>query len=222
MNIGIQRELHRGMVFSADFARNVQTHYLLGVDQNHAGDINYFNLAGANAAINATNASFGCPAGPAGVGCAIGAGATMSNYAANGLGSIHRHGRQQLPCLRSVTPAPSVASIPMRHRSAMLSPVGRSTYDGLQMKWTYNVKSPIKGSTGLNFTASYSLSSFQNTGGGVNPGRPVTAASGDQDFVIPRSTTPTSMLTSGLRRWIGPTRYPSAATWISVTGSRLD
>ena len=49
MNIGIQRELHRGMVFSADFARNVQTHYLLSVDQNHAGDINYFNLAGAKA-----------------------------------------------------------------------------------------------------------------------------------------------------------------------------
>ena len=47
MNIGIQRELHRGMVLSVDFARNVQTHYLLGVDQNDAGDINYFNLAGA-------------------------------------------------------------------------------------------------------------------------------------------------------------------------------
>ena len=43
------------MVLSADYARNVQTHYLLSVDQNHAGDINYFNLAGANAAITATN-----------------------------------------------------------------------------------------------------------------------------------------------------------------------
>ena len=54
MNIGIQRELRRGMVFSADFVRNVQTHYLLGVDLNHAGDTRYFNLAGANAAIDAT------------------------------------------------------------------------------------------------------------------------------------------------------------------------
>ena len=51
MNIGIQHELRRGMVFSVDYARNVQTHYLLGVDQNHAGDIRYFNLAGAQAAI---------------------------------------------------------------------------------------------------------------------------------------------------------------------------
>ena len=46
MNIGIQHELRRGMVFSADYVRNVQTHYLLGVDLNHAGDIRYFNLAG--------------------------------------------------------------------------------------------------------------------------------------------------------------------------------
>jgi hypothetical protein len=63
--------------------------------------------------------------------------------------------------------------------------VGRSVYDGLQMKWTDNVKSPFKGSTGLNFTASYSLSRFDNTGGGVRAGSPVTASSGDQDFIVP-------------------------------------
>ena len=28
MNIGIQREIRRGMVLSVDYARNVQTHYL--------------------------------------------------------------------------------------------------------------------------------------------------------------------------------------------------
>ena len=51
MNIGIQRELRKGMVLSADFVRNVQTHYLLGVDQNHAGDIRYFRKAAAQQAI---------------------------------------------------------------------------------------------------------------------------------------------------------------------------
>jgi len=30
MNFGIQRELRPGMVLTADFVRNVQTHYLLG------------------------------------------------------------------------------------------------------------------------------------------------------------------------------------------------
>ena len=38
MNLGIQREVRPGMVLSVDFIRNVQTHYLLGVDENHAGD----------------------------------------------------------------------------------------------------------------------------------------------------------------------------------------
>jgi len=184
MNIGIQRELHRGMVLSVDFARNVQTHYLLGVDQNHTGDINNFNLAGANAAINATNTHFGCPAGPAGVGCAIAAGASMSDYAGNGLGATGDFGGSS--CQAALGHACAFGGInPNAPAIGMLSPVGRSVYDGLQMKWVDNVKAPFKGTTGLNFTASYSLSNFSNTGGGVRAGSPVTAASGDQDFIVP-------------------------------------
>ena len=59
MNFGIQRELRPGMVLSVDFIRNVQTHFLLGVDQNHAGDTRFFNIAGANAAIAAVIANCG-------------------------------------------------------------------------------------------------------------------------------------------------------------------
>jgi hypothetical protein len=203
MNIGIQRELHRGMVLSVDFARNVQTHYLLGVDQNHAGDINYFNLAGAKQAIANTLAACGagigatCPSGkftnPDGTNRAL----TMADFASNGLGSSTDLGGSS--CMAALGYPCAFGGInPDSPAIPMLSPVGRSTYDGLQMKWTYNVKSPIKGSTGLNFTASYSLSSFQNTGGGVNPGRPVTAASGDQDFVIP------ALNNSNVNSYFGP------------------
>jgi len=184
MNIGIQHEIRRGMVFSADFVRNVQTHYLLGVDLNHAGDINYFNLAGANAAISATNTSFGCPAGPAGVGCAINAGASMSDYAGNGLGSSVDMGGNSCMARLGYNCAFGGAN-PSAPPLNFLSPVGRSTYDGLQMKWTDNVKAPFRGATGLNFTVSYSLSSFQNTGGGVRADANVTAAAGDQDFIVP-------------------------------------
>jgi hypothetical protein len=197
MNIGIQRELRRGMVFSADFVRNVQTHYLLGVDQNHAGDINYFNLAGANSAINATNASFGCPAGPAGVGCAIAAGATMSNYAGNGLGSSADQGGNSCPSVLGYACAFGGIN-PNAPPLGFLSPVGRSTYDGLQMKWTDNVKAPFKGATGLNFTVSYSLSRFDNTGGGVGADSQVTSSSGDQDFIVP------SLDNSNVNRYFGP------------------
>ena len=51
INLGVQREIHRGMTFSADFLRNVQTHYFLALDENHTGDVRYFNRAGAIQAI---------------------------------------------------------------------------------------------------------------------------------------------------------------------------
>ncbi|HXM97951.1 MAG TPA: carboxypeptidase regulatory-like domain-containing protein [Candidatus Dormibacteraeota bacterium] len=89
MNIGVQYEIRPGMILSADYVRNVQTHYFLGVDENHTGDVRYFNKAAAIKAISATNQSFGCGAGTYfnSVECAIGAGAHMTDYAKHGLTS---------------------------------------------------------------------------------------------------------------------------------------
>jgi hypothetical protein len=80
MNIGIQHEIRQGMVFSADYLRNIETRTLLGLDINHVGDVNNFNLGAAQAAI-AAETSFGC----ATVNCVTAAGATISDYASNGL-----------------------------------------------------------------------------------------------------------------------------------------
>ena len=63
MNIGIEQELRPGLIFSADFVRNVQTHYFLGIDENHTGDVRYFNKGAALRAISATDQSFGCGTG---------------------------------------------------------------------------------------------------------------------------------------------------------------
>ena len=52
MNIGIQRELRPGMVFSADFVRNVGLHYLIATDVNHSGDVANFDQTLAAAAVN--------------------------------------------------------------------------------------------------------------------------------------------------------------------------
>jgi hypothetical protein len=209
MNIGIQRELHRGMVFSADFVRNVQTHYLLGVDLNHAGDINYFNLAGAQkaiattltkcgaASIDAAAATGGCPGIHPATATAPAGAATMSDFANNGLGSSADLGGSSCPVALGYDCAFGGIN-PSAPPLNFLSPVGRSTYDGLQMKWTYNTKAPFKGTTGLNFTASYSLSRFDNTGGGVGADGAVTAASGDQDFIVP------SLDNSNVNRYYGP------------------
>ncbi|HZU45627.1 MAG TPA: carboxypeptidase regulatory-like domain-containing protein, partial [Terriglobales bacterium] len=53
MNVGFQHEIRPGLVFTADYMRNVTTHFLLGVDENHVGDARFFNMAGALEAIGA-------------------------------------------------------------------------------------------------------------------------------------------------------------------------
>jgi len=70
-------EIRPGTVFSADFVRNLQTRYLLNIDENHTGDIRYFNKATALQAISATSQSFNCGVGtdPRSIQCAINAGA---------------------------------------------------------------------------------------------------------------------------------------------------
>src|SRR5205807_691167 len=42
MNLGFQKQIRQGTVFSLDYLRNVGTHYLLGWDTNHVGDAAQF------------------------------------------------------------------------------------------------------------------------------------------------------------------------------------
>jgi carboxypeptidase family protein len=42
MNLGFQKQIRQGTVFSVDYVRNVGTHYLLGWDTNHVGDAAQF------------------------------------------------------------------------------------------------------------------------------------------------------------------------------------
>lgn len=182
INAGIQRQIRPGMVLTADFVRNVQTHYLLGIDENHAGDIRYFNKTGALDAINATNAQFGCAPGVAGIQCAINAGANMAAYAGNGLTSSSDF---DVACTAASPngfgyPCAFGGINPNAPPLPFLQSVGRSVYDGLQAKLTQNMKEPFRGVHFLNFQVAYSLSRFENTGGGAadSPG------ASDQDFII--------------------------------------
>jgi hypothetical protein len=195
INAGIQREIRPGMIFSADFVRNVQTHYLLGIDENDTGDIHYFNKTGALDAINATNGQFGCMPGVAGIPCAISNGATMSAYAGNGLTSSADF---DVACTNTTNgfgyPCAFGGKNPNAPPLPFLKPVGRSVYNGLQSKLVENVKQPFRGVRTLNFQLSYSLSRFENTGGGSAD----SPAASDQDFIITAldNTTP--------NRYFGP------------------
>ena len=196
MNIGVQRQLWKGGIVSADFLRNVGTHLSLAVDVNHAGDVRYFNLQAAQTAIastlNACGAGFtldqalqGCPGlHPAGNGNPIGP-VTMADFAKNGLGTPADAG------VGACIPAAGVnfqcafgGANPNVPAFFVQEPIGRSTYDALQVKFLQNIANPIRGIRNLSLQVSYSLSSYKNTGGfnGSAP-FPSAPAANDLDFV---------------------------------------
>ena len=174
MNLGIQREIRHGMVFSADFLRNVETHALLAVDLNHAGDITNFNPANAAAAISATETAFGHPGDlPA----TINAGAKIGDFVKNNMGSPLDAGGACACAFTGTNPALG--------QFYMEEPISRSVYNALQMKVTQNVVNPAPGLKAVNFQVAYSLSRFVNPAafqGPPPPGNP--AAANDQDFVL--------------------------------------
>jgi hypothetical protein len=168
INIGVQRELRQGMVLSVDYLRNVEEHTLLGIDENHVGDIRNFNLANAQAAIATTNAQFNCPD----VNCAIGRGAQMTDYAVNGLTADSDFGQA---CIQSIGVPCAFGGInSSQTASIFLEPRGRSIYNAMQVKLVQNMRR-------LNLQFSYSLSRLENSGGAQVAG---TAGDSDQDFVI--------------------------------------
>jgi hypothetical protein len=185
INFGIQREIRHGMIFSADYLRNIETHSLLAVDVNKVGDISTFNAAGATQAITDTNTSFGCPAGPGGVDCAIKAGAAISDYVSNGLGTpndVNGVGCNQPTSLLGLGHPCGFGGVNTNQNQAFfLKPIGRSVYNALQMKLVENVNKPLRGVKAMNFQAAYSFSNFSNTGGAQLTGTP---ADSDQDFVL--------------------------------------
>ena len=186
INFGIQREVRHGMIFSADFLRNVETKSLLGVDINHVGDIKNFNLTAAQNAVNSANAAFGC----ANIACAVAAGATSLDYTcgaactgvAGEIGGLAADTDFGQACIAAIgAPCAFGGLNPSQAASTFLFPVGRSVYNALQMKLVQNVQTPFRGVKALNFQASYSLSRFDNTGGAQVSG---TAGDNDQDFVL--------------------------------------
>ena len=164
MNIGFQHELLPGMVLSVDYIRNIGEHYLLAQDMNHSGSARSFNLTNAVAARDAAQVANGCAAGGGQVTCmitALGQAGAQAAYSGAGLDSnIAVTGGA--PCNFCAFPGTN----PVSGNSGtvgvldMLNPVGRSVYNGLQIKLVENIKKPLPGVKYANFQFSYSLSKF--------------------------------------------------------------
>jgi len=170
MNIGIQRELVRGGVLSVDFIRNVSLRFPLTVDANHVGDSRYLEVAAAQNAISATTSQFGCGGGftSAAIDCAILAGATIGNFAGNGLDSGQSYlGGQGAPSfgLTADTGAAFPGINPNVGVGDFEYPIGRSVYNALQSEYKYQVHNPLRGLTDMNMQVAYTLSRFEGNGG---------------------------------------------------------
>lgn len=160
MNIGVQREIHRGTVVTVDFLRNVSTHNFLLVDTNRVGAASTFRLGAAQTAISATNNAFGCGTGfdQASITCAINAGALITDYANNGLDSGYKL------CLGGPCPAAAFPGISTAvGANEMLFPIGRSVYNGLQTTLKQDISNPMRGIKHVNLQISYALSRYVAT-----------------------------------------------------------
>lgn len=172
MNVGIQREIHKGTVVTVDYLRNVATHNMLLVDTNHVGDARFFNVAAAQLAIANTltacsvssidAAIAACPGlhPPGTPGGTVGP-ATIADFAANGLDSGYSLCGGS-PC-SSTKPAAFPGINPNVGANQMLFPIGRSVYNGLQATLKHNANNPLPGIRHANFQVSYSFSRYVST-----------------------------------------------------------
>lgn len=190
MNIGLQKQLWPTTLFSADYVRNVGTHYLIGSDTNHVGDATHLNN---NAALNAINNTLG--SNPLSSGCApaasIGAssqtavncylaavpGANIADFANHGLDSGGQFLAGAPASLFGLTPDTGAAFAginPLVGRNTMFFPAGRSLYSGIQLSLRTHITNPVRGVLGGSLQFSYTRSSFRsNVAGGL----------GDQDLL---------------------------------------
>ena len=162
-NFGMQHEIWKGGVLTADYIRNVSTRFMLTIDENHVGDARFLDTTAATTAITTTTAGLGCAGGAsaAAINCAIAAGANIGNFAANGLDSGN--------ALGSGPANASGAAFGGINRNMGVGdfelPEGRSVYNALQMSYKQQVANPMPLVSSLNTTIAYTLSRFQGDGG---------------------------------------------------------
>ena len=164
LNIGIQRQLWGGGVLSVDYLRNVITHIAQNIDANHIGAAQYFNKSAAANAVSATLAGFGANS----VDEAIAMGATIADFANNGLDSGNTY-LSGYPAGAFGLTADTGAAFPGMNAKwgnmQVFYPIGRSVYNGLQTNYRQQIRQQIPGISAANMEVSYAFSRFVSTAG---------------------------------------------------------
>ena len=146
----------------------------LAIDVNHVGAARTLNTAAAKAAIAATAGSYATCASAtttaAQVQCAISQGATITDFANNGLDSGNTYLAGGLPAQYfGLTPNTGAAFAGLNANygfTQLILPVGQSGYDAAQVVFKEVRQHPAPGVLSANFQASYSLSRVVTDSGG--------------------------------------------------------
>jgi hypothetical protein len=142
-NIGVQRQISNGWLLQLDYVRNRGVHTTLVRDYNRVGAANTFHPGRARGAIDATLAQFGVSS----IDQAIERGATIQDFATNGLG----------------VGAAFPGNNPNFGNLRMIGTQGLSTYNGLQLKITGRTGGMGRFLKSVDWGISYALSRFEAT-----------------------------------------------------------
>jgi hypothetical protein len=160
VNIGVQREIIPGGVLSVDYVHSATTHIGQVIDVNHVGAARYFNPAAAQAAVAATLTSLGA----ASVDDAIADGATIVDFAGNGLDSgVNVNGANSPQGAfgpGSANPAAFPGANPVMGQGLFQFPGGRAGYDALQANFRQQKAHPMRFIADSNLEVSYAYSKF--------------------------------------------------------------
>ncbi len=169
---GFEREITKGGVLTINYIHNNNFKVPLSIDVNHDGAARTLNTTAAKAAIAATAAGFGCTGTTSAsqVACSIGAGASMVDFANNGLDSGNTYLSGGLPAqffgLTPNTGAAFAGLNPAYGYTQLVLPVGQSGYDAAQIVFKDVRQHPAPGILSANFQATYSLSRVVTDSGG--------------------------------------------------------
>lgn len=176
VNLGVQREIARGAVLSADYVHQNAVNIGQTRDVNHLGDAKYFNPDAAKAAVAATLGACGVQSvAEAIINCPgiypSGGGASISDFASNGLDSANSVNGGYAPQYQFGAGATNQAAFPGANPNLGLGdfqfPSGRSGYDALQVNFRQQKAHPMRGLVDSNLEVSYAYSRFVTDIGGA-------------------------------------------------------
>jgi Carboxypeptidase regulatory-like domain len=162
MNVGLRHELFPGLIFTADYWREVTTHTLLGVDMNRGGAAATFNLSNAIADRDAAQTANGCLPGAGQVRCmvaALGASGALDAYGAAGVGGPAQ--------VTGGAPCPSCAFPGINPNfgvDVMNIPEGRSVYTSASVALNQQITNFSRGVRHASFQIAYAHSRYMSQG----------------------------------------------------------